>query len=150
LEDPKASSATRTRANSRASPISRIVLVSFGIQQLTHGARQLGVRLHFHELIIYQLHVGVFWAVDSAGADRRRTYGRFLDIVEKIPYLRSLGVTAIQLLPVQEYSGDFSLGYNGLDYFSPEMTFQTPCFPPEDGRSFHSPNFYQAQISSSV
>jgi 1,4-alpha-glucan branching enzyme len=78
----------------------------------------------FHELIIYQLHVGVFWAVDSAGADRRRTYGRFLDIVEKIPYLRSLGVTAIQLLPVQEYSGDFSLGYNGLDYFSPEMTFQ--------------------------
>jgi 1,4-alpha-glucan branching enzyme len=78
----------------------------------------------FHELIIYQLHVGVFWAIDAQGRDRRKIYGRFLDVVEKIPYLRDLGVNAVQLLPIQEYDGNFSLGYNGLDYFSPEMTFQ--------------------------
>jgi 1,4-alpha-glucan branching enzyme len=78
----------------------------------------------FHEMIIYQLHVGVFWAVDADGNDRRRGYGRFLDVIGRIPYLRDLGATAIQLLPIQEYDGAFSLGYNGLDYFSPEMTYQ--------------------------
>lgn len=78
----------------------------------------------FKDLVIYQLHVGVFWAMDAQGHDRRQKYGRFLDVAGKIPYLRDLGVNAVQLLPVQEYSGDFSLGYNGLDYFSPEMTYQ--------------------------
>ncbi len=78
----------------------------------------------FNDLVIYQCHVGVFWAVDAQGRDRRRSYGRFLDVVEKIPYLRDLGISALQLLPIQEYSGDFGLGYNGLDYFSPEMTYQ--------------------------
>jgi 1,4-alpha-glucan branching enzyme len=78
----------------------------------------------FHDLIIYQLHVGVFWAVDGWGRDRRRHYGRFLDTIERIPYLRDLGINAIQLLPIQEYDGDFGLGYAGVDYFSPEMTFQ--------------------------
>jgi 1,4-alpha-glucan branching enzyme len=78
----------------------------------------------FHELIIYQLHVGVFWAVDAEGNDRRRGYGRFLDVIERISYLQGLGVTAIQLLPIQECDCAFSLGYNGLDYFSPEMTYQ--------------------------
>src|SRR5262245_42084392 len=32
----------------------------------------------FHELAIYQLHVGVFWSVDAEGRDRRTRYGRFL------------------------------------------------------------------------
>ena len=32
-------------------------------------------------------------------------------------------MTAIQLLPIQEFQTEFSLGYNGTDYFSPEMDF---------------------------
>src|SRR5690606_20332367 len=51
-------------------------------------------------------------------------YGKFLDVVARVPYLRELGVNAIQLLPIQEYDGDFGLGYAGLDYFSPEMVYQ--------------------------
>jgi 1,4-alpha-glucan branching enzyme len=78
----------------------------------------------FHELIIYQLHVGAFWRVDEHGRDRRQAYGRFLDIVERLPYLRDLGVNAVQLLPVQEYDMDRGLGYANLDYFSPEMAYQ--------------------------
>lgn len=78
----------------------------------------------FRDFIIYQLHIGVFWAVDAAGQDRRRSYGRFLDVIERLPYLRDLGINAVQFLPIQEYSGDFGLGYSGLDYFSPEMTYQ--------------------------
>lgn len=74
----------------------------------------------FHDVIIYQLHVGVFWGISLSPL----RYGTFLDVVGRIPYLRDLGVTAIQLLPIQEYDGDFGLGYAGLDYFSPEMAYQ--------------------------
>jgi 1,4-alpha-glucan branching enzyme len=79
----------------------------------------------FHELIVYQLHVGAYWALDASGKDRRATdYGRFLDLVGRIDYLRDLGVNAIQLLPIQEFPTQFSLGYNGVDYFSPENEYQ--------------------------
>jgi 1,4-alpha-glucan branching enzyme len=74
----------------------------------------------FHDLIVYQLHVGVFWGASP----NVRHYGKFLDVAGRIPYLRDLGVTAIQLLPIQEYDNDFGKGYNGLDYFSPEMAYQ--------------------------
>lgn len=74
----------------------------------------------FHTFIIYQLHAGMFWGADPQAPH----YGRFLDVIARLPYLRELGVTAIQLLPIQEYDGDFGLGYSGLDYFSPEMAYQ--------------------------
>jgi 1,4-alpha-glucan branching enzyme len=75
----------------------------------------------FRDLIIYQLHVGVWWAVDTAGADKRAARdGRFLDVATRLPYLRDLGVNAIQLLPIQEFETPFSEGYNDVDYFSPE------------------------------
>lgn len=44
-------------------------------------------------------------------------------MARKLPYLAELGVTALQLLPIQEFQTSFSLGYNGTDYFSPEMDF---------------------------
>ncbi|MBV5316378.1 MAG: alpha amylase C-terminal domain-containing protein [Desulfobulbaceae bacterium] len=71
----------------------------------------------FHELIIYQLHIGV-WDIPPG-----RNNGTFLDVVEKLPYLQRLGINAIQPLPVVEFSGMFSLGYNGVDYFSPETDY---------------------------
>ena len=79
----------------------------------------------FHELVIYQFHFGVYHAVDSQGRDARRTRrGRFLDLLERIAYLRELGINAVQPLPIQEFPSQFSLGYNGTDYFSPEMDYQ--------------------------
>lgn len=78
----------------------------------------------YPEWIIYQLHIGAFWAVDAQGKDARRNYGRFLDVIERLPYLRSLGVTALQFLPIQEFDLEMGLGYAGLDYFSPEMAYQ--------------------------
>jgi 1,4-alpha-glucan branching enzyme len=71
----------------------------------------------FSDFVIYQLHVGAFHT------PRYPTTGTFLDVIDKIPYLADLGVTAVQLLPIQEFPGDFSLGYNGTDYFSPEMAY---------------------------
>ena len=71
----------------------------------------------FHELVIYQLHIGT-WKIRSG-----QYHGNFLDIVEMLPYLKSLNINAIQPLPVVEFPTMFSLGYNGVDYFSPETDY---------------------------
>jgi 1,4-alpha-glucan branching enzyme len=72
----------------------------------------------FEQFVIYQLHVGTFFAPRLPAKG-----GTFLDVACKVPYLAELGVTALQLLPIQEFQTQFSLGYNGTDYFSPEMDF---------------------------
>ena len=80
----------------------------------------------FRDLIQYQLHVGVYYAVDDAGADKRGRVGRFLDLLDRVDHLRDLGVNAVQLLPIQEFASPTSRGYNGVDLFSPEMDYQVP------------------------
>jgi 1,4-alpha-glucan branching enzyme len=72
----------------------------------------------FPDFVIYQLHVGAFYTPRCPRAE-----GTFLDVIDKIPYLVELGVTVLQLLPIQEFPGCFSLGYNGTDYFAPEWEF---------------------------
>ncbi|MEX2261716.1 MAG: alpha amylase C-terminal domain-containing protein [Bryobacteraceae bacterium] len=78
----------------------------------------------FNDLIVYQLHVGAFHGIDGSGQDKREQVADFLDVAARIPYLRELGVNAIQLLPIQEFPYDNSLGYNNVDFFSPEMAYQ--------------------------
>ena len=73
---------------------------------------------YFHEFVIYQLHVGTFFTPRLPHRG-----GTFLDVARKVPYLAELGVTALQLLPIQEFQTNFSLGYNGTDYYSPEMNY---------------------------
>ncbi len=72
----------------------------------------------FSDFVIYQLHVGAFYTPHWPPYT-----GTFLDVMGKIPYLADLGVSVLQLMPIQEFPGNFSLGYNGTDYFSPEMAF---------------------------
>ena len=78
----------------------------------------------YNDLIIYQFHFGVFYAKDSLDNDiRPQRVCKFLDVVDRIEYFANLGVNAIMPLPVQEYQGENSLGYNGSDLFSPEMDY---------------------------
>jgi 1,4-alpha-glucan branching enzyme len=78
----------------------------------------------FHELIIYELHVGTFFAVNRAGHDRRGTRGgQYLDVLDRLVHLRDLGVNAIELLPIHEFASPVSRGYDGVDLFSPEMDY---------------------------
>ncbi|HEV3215334.1 MAG TPA: glycogen debranching protein GlgX [Vicinamibacterales bacterium] len=53
-----------------------------------------------HESIIYEAHVGGFTRSPSAGVAHA---GTFAGMIEKIPYLQALGVTAVELLPVFEF-----------------------------------------------
>ena len=71
----------------------------------------------FNDLIIYELHVGTY-SIKPGNLD-----GYFLDVIQRVPYLAALGVNAIELLPVQEFETEFSLGYNGTDYYSPENEY---------------------------
>jgi 1,4-alpha-glucan branching enzyme len=84
----------------------------------------------FDELVVYQFHTGVFYAVDADGRDARlgRT-AKLLDAIQRVPYWAELGVTAVQPLPVVEFQGEWSLGYNGTDLYSPEMDY---CVDPAD------------------
>src|SRR5579864_7589373 len=59
----------------------------------------------FPDFVIYQLHVGSFYTPRCP-----RIEGTFLDVIDKIPHLADLGVTVVQLLPIQEFPGVFSLG----------------------------------------
>ena len=84
----------------------------------------------FDDLIVYQFHVGVFSAADVRGRDiRPHRTAKLLDALQRVPYLAALGVTAVQPLPVVEFQGEWSLGYNGTDLFSPEMDY---CVDPAD------------------
>jgi len=79
----------------------------------------------FSDLVVYQFHVGSFYARDPQGRDVRSPTGaRFLDVIGRIEYLCALGINAIEPLPIQEFPGPDGLGYSGTDYFSPEMVYQ--------------------------
>lgn len=53
-------------------------------------------------LVIYELHIG-----DFTGGDGNDGQGRYTDVIAKLPYLTDLGITAIELMPVQETAGDY-------------------------------------------
>lgn len=81
----------------------------------------------FHELSLYQVHVGTYFATDAGGNDQRLARaGRFLDVVERVEYIADLGARAVQLLPIVEWETERSLGYNSTDIFSPEMDYFAP------------------------
>ncbi len=63
-------------------------------------------RPHKPEWVIYELHVGTF------GANEGKVPATFDGVIEKLPYLRDLGINAIELMPVATFPGDISWGYN--------------------------------------
>ena len=73
-----------------------------------------------NELVIYELHVGTF-NVTEAGRP-----GTFDTAIEKLPYLQSLGINAIGLMPVVEFPGDFSWGYNPSQPFAIKSIYGGP------------------------
>lgn len=72
------------------------------------------------ELVIYELHVGSFNRQAGAGI------GTFADVVAKLPYLQSLGINAIELLPVTEFEGTYGWGYNPGVPFSVALGYGGP------------------------
>jgi 1,4-alpha-glucan branching enzyme len=74
----------------------------------------------WHELVIYEMHVGTFNDAPGTGP------GTFEEITPKLPYLRDLGINAIEIMPVAEFPMDYSWGYNPADPFSVETALGGP------------------------
>lgn len=79
---------------------------------------------HTHDAIIYELHVKGFTARSNSGVspDKR---GTFAGLIEKIPYLKELGVTVVELMPVQQFDpheGNY-WGYMTLNFFAPHQAY---------------------------
>jgi len=79
----------------------------------------------FDNLIIYQFHIGSFCGRND-GLHRQNWTATFLDVTSKLDYIRSLGFNAIEVLPVQEYRGDRSWGYNPSFYYALESAYGRP------------------------
>ena len=94
------------------------------------------VRRELSETVIYEMHVRGFTRSSSSGVEHPGTYS---GIIEKIPYLKSLGVTAVELMPVHEFptNGFWGeelprtnyWGYDPLAFFSPHRGYATGSEP---------------------
>ncbi len=81
---------------------------------------------HGSDLVIYELHVRGFTKHASSGVAPERR-GTYLGLVDKIPYLVELGVTAVELMPVFQFDPDDGnyWGYMPLSFFSPHHAYAT-------------------------
>lgn len=74
------------------------------------------------DLIIYELLLRDFTGTEGeANAE-----GTVAMAMEKLDYLKELGVNAIELMPIMEFSGNNSWGYNPNFYFAPDKAYGTP------------------------
>lgn len=67
------------------------------------------------ETVIYELHVGTF-----------SEEGTFRGVEKKLDYLKELGVTAIELMPIADFPGSWNWGYDGVLLFAPDSNYGTP------------------------
>lgn len=72
-----------------------------------------------NQLVIYELHVGDF----SGGESDPFIRGKYSDVLAKLDHLAELGVNAIELMPVKEFPGDRSWGYNPKYFFASESSY---------------------------
>ncbi|MDE7441060.1 MAG: hypothetical protein K2M69_02705 [Muribaculaceae bacterium] len=74
------------------------------------------------QLVIYELLFRDFTGTEGKASGDGTVRGA----IEKIPYLKSLGINAVELLPIQEFDGNLSWGYNPNFYFALDKAYGTP------------------------
>lgn len=101
----------------------------------------------FENTIIYELHVKGFTYHASSGVEHP---GTFRGVAEKIPYLKELGVTAVELMPVQEFDEEENTnrnpltgeklknywGYSTISFFAPRGRYSSSGSMGEQIREF--------------
>jgi maltooligosyltrehalose trehalohydrolase len=69
----------------------------------------------WQEAVLYEVHVGT-----------ATPEGTFAALADRLEYLRDLGVTALELMPVADFPGSRSWGYDGVLHFAPDHAYGTP------------------------
>lgn len=67
------------------------------------------------ELVFYELHVGTFTPA-----------GTYAGVKDKLPYLKELGITAVELMPLADFPGRWNWGYDPAAFFAPSRAYGTP------------------------
>lgn len=81
---------------------------------------------HTHDTVIYELHVKGFTNGRASGVSSQKK-GTYAGLIEKISYLKSLGVTVVELMPVYQYDpleGNY-WGYMPLNFFAPHVQYSS-------------------------
>jgi glycogen operon protein len=130
--------ASRPGSNAGQAPLGRLV----GAGEKFDWGQERRPR-HQSDTIIYELHVGGFTKNANSGVSPDRC-GTFAGVIEKIPYLKDLGITAVELMPVfqcdpQEGS---SWGYMPLNFFAPHHGYGSR----DDGSDQH--NEFRAMVKA--
>ncbi|MEM8805494.1 MAG: alpha-amylase family glycosyl hydrolase, partial [Cyanobacteria bacterium P01_G01_bin.38] len=77
----------------------------------------------YAETVVYELHVGGFTQHPNSGLPEQKR-GTYAGLIEKIPYLQSLGITAVELMPVQQFDpSDAPTGHSNYWGYSPIAFF---------------------------
>ena len=85
----------------------------------------------FRRTVIYEMHVAGFTRHPDSGVSPAGR-GTYLGVIEKIPYLQALGITAVELLPVFQFDAQDALpglsnywGYSPVSFFAPHLAYST-------------------------
>ncbi len=74
-----------------------------------------------NEMVIYELHIGTFGKQKQAGP------GNLEGAIARLDHLKELGVNAIEIMPLSEFPGGYSWGYNPSQIFAVESDYGTPA-----------------------
>jgi len=95
----------------------------------------LPLKRPFAQTVIYEMHVGGFTRHPNSGVEAGKR-GTYAGLIEKIPYLQDLGITAVELLPVfqfDEQEAPLGLtnywGYNPVSFFAPHNGYSSRTGP---------------------
>ncbi len=96
----------------------------------------------YSETVIYEMHVGGFTKHPSSGVEEG-CRGKYRGVIEKIPYLRDLGITAVELMPVQQFDPQDARpsltnywGYSPIAFFAPHNGYSCCKDPQESVNEF--------------
>ena len=95
------------------------------------------------EAIIYELHVNGFTRHPSSAVHPSRA-GTYSGLIEKIPYLKDLGITVVELMPIfqRDPQGDDYWGYMPLNFFAPHAQYASNN--DDDGQHLEFKNMVKA------
>lgn len=86
---------------------------------------------HFRDTVIYEMHVAGFTRHPSSAVSEANR-GTYLGVIEKIPYLKSLGITAVELLPVFQFDSSDApsglvnyWGYDPVSFSAPHVAYNS-------------------------
>ena len=96
------------------------------IDNYTWDSSTLDFKVPDHRtLTIYEMLLRDF---TGDGTDQgSKSFGTFRKAIEKLDYVESLGVNAVELMPVMEFNGNNSWGYNTNFYMAPDKAYGTPA-----------------------